>query len=612
MPNSEPTLDGFVLNALPDIPDYRDRLYEPTLKPLAAVVDPPSDSVILDQGQEGACTGFGLAAVINRLHAEQARPVIVSARMLYEMAKRYDEWPGTDYSGSSCRGAIKGWYHMGVCCDSLWRYRPSSPGNLTIERAKDARAHTIGAYYRIQKNIVDMHAAINEVGAVYVSAAVHAGWSMSASSGGRIPFRRNRNGAHAFAVVGYDSEGFYVQNSWGEVWGDRGIALWTYEDWAENVRDAWVVQLALSTPQLYSRRNSPTARSRRALGSARSPRRDEIAGHFVHVDDGEFHDHGKYWSNLRDVKETATLVAQSKKYDHILFYGHGGLNSTDASASRIAAMRDTFKANRIYPFHVMYDTGLLEEIKDVVFGKEERANERAGGFTDWTDRIIERVTRRPGRALWREMKSGARLAFAKRTSPGTAVVRTFLNAMTQSGAKKKRVHLVGHSTGGILHAHLIEALAKLGDSGRIASLQLLAPANAVEQLHSTFLPRLKRGRFGIDELHIYNLVDALEKDDQVGTVYRKSLLYLVSRAFEEVASPPTPLLGMHLYSRKLEGLRPDHLFFHYSNGVTSTRDKTNSTSHGGFDNDPATMNSVLRVILGSAPRVLFTPQSLDY
>ena len=29
-------------------------------------------------------------------------------------------------------------------------------------------------------------------------------------------------------------------------------------------------------------------------------------------------------------------------------------------------MKETFKDNRIYPLHFMYDTGLIEEIKDVI------------------------------------------------------------------------------------------------------------------------------------------------------------------------------------------------------------------------------------------------------
>ena len=80
-----------------------------------------------DQGPDGACTGFGLAAVINYLLFlgtvdSTAAPRRVSAAMLYELARLYDEWPGEDYDGSSCRGALKGWYRHGVCRDELWPY----------------------------------------------------------------------------------------------------------------------------------------------------------------------------------------------------------------------------------------------------------------------------------------------------------------------------------------------------------------------------------------------------------------------------------------------------------------------------------------------------------
>ena len=601
-------------DALPDVPDYRDRWYEPTLAPLKSSLAPPTDPYVLDQGMEGACTGFGLAAVVNLLHRQQGRDVTVSPRMLYEMARRHDEWRGEGYEGSSCRGAIKGWYHMGVCREQLWPYDPAKPGDLTIDRAKDARAQTIGAYYRIRKNIVDMHAALNEAGAVYASADVHAGW-MSPTRSGRIPYRKTKEGGHAFAIVGYDAEGFYVQNSWGPDWGDNGIALWSYEDWSDNVTDAWVVQLALSTPSLYSRRKAPagTTRGKDAASAGQTPRRDEIAGHFAHVDDGRFQGSGKYWSTLADVQQTADLVAKSDNYQHVLFYAHGGLNSVQASATRIAALRDTFKANGIYPFHFMYDTGLLEELKDVIVGKREEAEDRAGGMADWTDRLIERATRRPGRALWREMKSDAARAFADSRSPGTQTLAAFLSAFAKPGAVPKKVHLVGHSTGGILHAHLIEALAAQKVKLRIGSVSLLAPAAPVGLFRKAFLPSLRAGSFGVDAMHVYNLDDNVEQDDNVGAVYRKSLLYLVSRAFEEQIDPAEALLGMQRYSKDLEKLSPDRLFFHYSDGRAGARARTASASHGGFDNDPATMNDVLKTVLGKSkvPHP-FTEASLRY
>ncbi|MGD2140875.1 MAG: C1 family peptidase [Burkholderiales bacterium] len=601
-------------DALPDIPDYRDRWYQPTLAPLKHALAPPVDHTVLDQGTEGACTGFGLAAVVNLLHQRQGRDVRVSPRMLYEMARRHDEWRGEKYEGSSCRGAIKGWYHMGVCSEQLWPFDATRVGDLTMARAKDARSHTLGAYYRIRKNIVDMHAALNEVGAVYASAQVHSGW-MSPTADGHIPYRKQEEGGHAFAIVGYNEEGFYVQNSWGPDWGGNGIAIWTYEDWMDNVSDAWVVQLALPTPQLYSRRKAPIGASigRDVAGSPRDPRRDEIAGHFVHIDDGRFAESGKYWSTLADIKQTAKLVAASKKYQHLLIYAHGGLNSVTDSARRIAAMRDTFKANGIYPFHFMYDTGVLEEIKDVVIGKRSDAEERAGGISDWTDRIIERATRRPGRALWREMKTDAAQAFARRNSPGTQTLTAFLSAISGAGALPKKIHLVGHSTGGILHAHLLEALAAQKAKLRIASVSLLAPAATVDLFHQAFLPNLGGGTFGVDALHVYNLTDKVEQDDNVAAVYRKSLLYLVSRAFEEEIDPPEALLGMQCYSKQLEKLDPKRLFFHYSDGRAGVNAHSVSTSHGGFDNDPVTMNSVLKTVLGKPnPPKPFTRESLEY
>jgi pimeloyl-ACP methyl ester carboxylesterase len=601
-------------DVLPDVPDYRDRWYQPTLAPLKHTLAPPTEAYILDQGMEGACTGFGLAAVVNLLHQRQGRDVRVSPRMLYEMAKRHDEWKGEGYEGSSCRGAIKGWYNMGVCSEELWPYNAAKAGELTIERAKDARAQTIGAYYRIRKNIVDMHAALNETGVVYASADVHSGW-MSPTKDGRIPYRKKKEGGHAFAIVGYNAEGFFVQNSWGPDWGDNGIAVWSYEDWIDNVSDAWVVQVALSTPKLYSRRNAPAGASmgQELATSSKEPRRDEIAGHFVHIDDGRFQESGRYWSSLADVKQTAEFVANSDKYQHLLIYAHGGLNNVKASASRIAAMRDTFKANGIYPFHFMYDTGLLEELKDVILGKRSAAEERAGGISDWTDRLIERATRRPGRALWREMKSDAARAFANRNSPGTQTLAAFLAAFAESEAVPKKVHLVGHSTGGILHAHLIEALAAQKLKLRFTSVNLLAPATTVELFKSAYLPSLGSGPFGVDAMHVYNLTDEVEQDDNVGGVYRKSLLYLVSRAFEEKVDPAESLLGMQYYSKDIEKSVPNRLFFHYSNGRSTSGARTASTSHGGFDNDPATMNNVLKTVLGkSTVPHPFTKESLQY
>ncbi len=611
-------------NVKPDVPDTRDWMYQPALIPLKKSLTPPSDLHILDQKNDGACTGFSLAASINYLNSRLNCHDKVSPRMIYEMAKRHDEWPGEQYDGSSLRGAIQGWKHMGVCSEKLWPFRPGkrNRGNLTIERAKDARKNTVGAYYRVQPNISHFHAALNETGIISVSAKVHRGWDYPKN--GIIEHHEKRDGGHAFVIVGYNAQGFWVQNSWGSKWGKSGIALWTYEDWIANIMDAWVFRLALPTPQIFDLKPEVSRLASKQKGKAEaSPTpRSSIAGHFVHVDDGRYATSGRYWSTKEDIEQTAELVANSSKYQHMLFYMHGGLNSPKASAKRIAAMKERFKSNGIYPFHIMYDTGIVEELKDLIFRKENDASERVGGFSDWTDRFIEGVVRRPGTLLWDEMKQDAFDAFAPKSQnnpdggAGTDAVNRFTNHIKKSNRTKK-IHLVGHSTGAIVIAHLLHTLRRY--QFRIETCTLLAPACSLDLYKSHYLPVLEgKTTLSIKDLTIYNLKDELELDDHVAKLYRKSLLYLVSNALERRPAPqpddsdtpqPKPLLGMEAFVKDVEIVKSKPQFI-YSNGLNGRR--TRSTTHGGFDNDIYTMNHVLERMLGKKPKDPFTEEDLDY
>lgn len=602
-----------VLNVRGDPPDIRDRIYEPALVRLKSEIDHREPRLILDQGQEGACTGFGLTAVINLLNLRRGTGDFkASARMLYEMAKKHDEWPGEDYAGSSCRGAIRGWNNMGVCSDKGWPYvAGGADERLTIERAREARQNTLGAYYRLRPEITDYHAAINETGAVYVSASVHRGWTAPQSADGnelpRIKSGLKPSGGHAFAIVGYVSDGFIVQNSWGPDWGQDGFAVWLYEDWLANVMDGWVFRLALPTPQIFGFQ----ARQAQVPGGAEEaekqpPERHEIAGHFVHFDDGGYKEKGDYWSTSDDVHQTAELLAAAadKDYEHLLIYAHGGLNSPEASARRVRALKDGFKRNGIYPYHIMYDTGLVEELQDVIKRALGFAQERAAGFSDWWDGIIEDAVRKPVTPIWEEMKRDARLPF-EANGDGSDAVTAFATALAGTG---KSIHLVGHSTGGVLLGHLLGALDRLERPEIVASCSLMAPACTIDFYEQHYRPRLGGGDgdaslVQLPTMKVYNLTDDLERDDTVAFAYRKSLLYLVSRALER--SREKPILGMQTYSAALP--RKQRLKFAYSDGRNAL---SASTSHGGFDNDPNTMNDILKTILGAAPSKPFTKTDL--
>ena len=590
------------LNATADVPDFRDHIYEPALIQLHEIMDPRDDHKILDQHSEGACTGFSLAACINYLYQRSGRDLRVSARMLYEMAKLSDEWPGEDYDGSSLRGAIRGWKNMGVCEESVWPYKTQNKGGLTVTRAEDARNHTIGAYYRLKPEITHFHAALNEVGIIAVSAKVHRGWSNPRD--GIIEYHENNDGGHAFAIVGYNDNGFWIQNSWGNSWGDNGLALWSYKDWNENIMDAWVFRLALPTPQLFGMRPAITEKVPDA-GRANKPATDRsrIAGHFVHIDDGRYTESGRYWSKADDIEQTAKLVAENGKYKHFLIYAHGGLNSPKESANRIAAMKDVFKKNEIYPFHIMYDTGIMEELKDLILRKDVQAEERVGGFTDWTDRFMEGLLRKPGTLLWDEMKRDANDAFIQ-NGAGTDALNRFFDHFKRTGANIK-LHIAGHSTGAIVLAHMLNIMKR--KSLTFSSCSLLAPACSIDLYQSNYLPVLqKKHAVKIADMAIYNLKENLELDDNVAGAYRKSLLYLVSNAFERTHEKP--ILGMEKFKKQIvsSGNSPTMI---YSNGTSGT---TRSTSHGGFDNDSHTMNHILKRILKGKPTREFTQDDLDF
>ncbi len=265
--------ENMVLDARPDRMDLRDREYRPHLSSLPShypsqqEIDTflPSykqNGLILNQGEEGACTGFGLAATINyliwndKLTALQQQkdfdiaqidisPLLVSERMLYHMARVYDEWDGEDYSGSSCRGAMKGWHRHGVCKKTLWQYDVSGEFIPPVDDswARDALSEPLGAYYRINhQSVVDMQAAISEVGAIYCSADVHKGWWLKQTASlSVIQLSDEKIGGHAFCIIGYNEQGFILQNSWGDAWGWNGFAVLQYTDWVANGSDAWVV-----------------------------------------------------------------------------------------------------------------------------------------------------------------------------------------------------------------------------------------------------------------------------------------------------------------------------------------------------------------------------------
>lgn len=226
--------------------------------------------------------------------------------MLYEMAKRYDEWSGEDYDGSSARGAMKGWHKHGVCSEELWRYSVDCVDkHLTKERLGDAVRRPLGAYYRVNhKDLIAMHSALAEVGILYATATVHQGWQ-EIGEDGVIPLKSQVLGGHAFAIVAYDEQGFWIQNSWGENWGQEGFALITYDDWLSNGTDVWVGRLGapvkLKTAQAVAISHSAAANKSEAYTFF------DLRPHIISIgNNGSLRTGGNYGTSASEVKTIIT------------------------------------------------------------------------------------------------------------------------------------------------------------------------------------------------------------------------------------------------------------------------------------------------------------------
>jgi hypothetical protein len=618
-----PILNGRVLSARPDTVDFRDLMYVPTLvevpseRPLADFV--ATNPLILDQGVEGACTGFALAAVAN--HLLQSRkvhpdPTPVSSRMFYEMAKRHDEWPGEEYSGSSARGAMKGWHKFGVCSEKAWPYRPGKTDrDASSARLRDAGLRPLGAYFRVNhRDLVAMHSAITETGILYATSMVHKGWD-SVTSNGVIHYKPGVLGGHAFALVGYDSKGFWIQNSWGPKWGKQGFAHLSYEDWLENGTDVWVARLGVPVVLDSARAFSSSTFAATRMGQGVSYA--EIRPHVVSVgNNGIPSGSGDFANTPAEIREMVLSefprITSGWSKKRILLYAHGGLVAADNAIQRVAEYRATMLGSQVYPLAFVWNSDFWSTLKNILADAVRRRRsegiiDRAKDFMlDRLDDTLEPIARTiGGKAQWAEMKENA-LAATQSRNGAAAIVLDCLRTLVAADPSIE-IHIAGHSAGSIFMAPVV---SKLRTIAPIQTCHLWAPACTMDLFRSHYLPSLQGNNPSIRSFALYTLTDAAEQDDHCAHVYHKSLLYLVSRAFEDEYRPfkwgwpGAPLLGMEKFVRTAPDImalfrRPTATWILAPNSGASGILSSSASSHGAFDDDIPTVKGTLARILGS-------------
>ena len=150
-----------------------------------------------------------------------------------------------------------------------------------------------------------------------------------------------------------------------------------------------------------------------------------------------------------------------------------------------------------------------------------------------------------------------------------------------------------------------------------STCSLWAPACTVSLFQEHYLPAIKANQLG--ELALFTLTDQAELDDDCARIYNKSLLYLVSNAFEDTVRIPLlrpdgeAILGMEKF------IEADASLAQLFAAPTPAQPKTTAlswirspnaepvgslagaraSSHGAFDDDPAVVAATIGRILGA-------------
>ena len=302
--------------------------------------------------------------------------------------------------------------------------------------------------------------------------------------------------------------------------------------------------------------------------------------------DAIFEDYLPAWAAQRDGKIP------------IVFYAHGGLTSEESGLLTAVEQVEWWKSNGAYPIHFVWETGLFETLGQLL----QPGRQRGIDFAVPSDFLIETLARTLGGVkIWSGMKVSAERA--SDVQGGARYAARKLKEFCDAHKDRVELHAVGHSAGSIFHAHFVPAALDEGVPN-FRSMHFLAPAIRVDTFEQQLLKKIGKGK-GVDHLTVFTMARAFEEDDDCFSIYRKSLLYLIYYGLEP--DRKTPILGLEesirdnaklkrLFDLDHKGNASGEVIWSVSKDKTG-RSATTSRTHGGFNNDKRTMESVAQRIL---------------
>lgn len=243
------------LNWRPDLPDARDKIYQPLgWRPyflLPKRVDlRPMTSGVEDQGPLGSCVGNAIAGAIEMIEVKRGMKYTDISRLFiyYEARKRINEIYND--SGAYIRDGIKAIRKVGAAAEVLWPYDldkfDDKPSDIAYRDAADRR---FKSYYRVLTLGGVLNALANEYPVIFGFSVYSSFMSDEVARTGVMSMPKRGDwleGGHAVMAVGYDKKAQHVivRNSWGDGWGDKGHFYMPFDYIADRnlSDDLWVLK----------------------------------------------------------------------------------------------------------------------------------------------------------------------------------------------------------------------------------------------------------------------------------------------------------------------------------------------------------------------------------
>jgi hypothetical protein len=327
--------------------------------------------------------------------------------------------------------------------------------------------------------------------------------------------------------------------------------------------------------------------------------------HMVNLTRGSLSSTGMATTTVQDVEQIfaqhlpAFVGAHGGAQVPVVFWAHGGLVD-EGSGLRIAHRQlQWWLSNGVYPVFFTWEAGFDDALNQLFaswIGSRGVVEDATDKLAEWTARHLG------GSKIWGAMKSSAELASAP--GGGARIVAEGLGRYVQAQPEAIRLHAVGYSAGAIFHRHFLPVAVR--NKAAFDSLALLAPAIRTDEFLAGLAPLLGEGVGG---LSMWTMDREHEKADVCAAgsfaFYHHSLLMLIRAALED--APDVAILGLEdsvQADAKLWQIfgpgHPDNVDVVWSPSPDGSppRASSTSTSHGGFDDDPLTMESLARRITG--------------